>query len=138
MRAFTIAVSETTGVAWFLRRGDIVDVFADLADAPFEEEGRSNGHVAVLLVEGCELAAVGITTEAVSGDERFYQSVTLLVTPEEAQRLTYATSEGKIQLALRGVNDHSDLELGQMRLEDVVHVTNAAESTYREGGNDGG
>ncbi len=71
MRAFTIAVSETTGVAWFLRRGDIVDVFADLADAPFEEEGRSNGHVAVLLVEGCELAAVGITTEAVSGTSDF-------------------------------------------------------------------
>lgn len=133
-RAYTISVDETTGVAWFLRRGDIVDVFADLADAPFAEKTESNGHVSILLVEGCELAAVGTATEAVQEDERFYASVTLLVTPEDAQRLTYAISEGKIHLALRGVNDRSELELGQMRLRDIVPVAEASARAGAEGG----
>jgi pilus assembly protein CpaB len=133
-RAYTISVDETTGVAWFLRRGDIVDVFADLADVPFEEKTESNGHVSLLLVEGCELAAVGTTTEAVKEEERFYASVTLLVTPEDAQRLTYAISEGKIHLALRGINDRSELELGQMRLRDIVPVADASAGSDTEGG----
>ena len=119
MRAITVPVGEVTGVAWFLRKGDIVDVFADMivSEEYTDASGQTNMRdksVTILIADAREIAAVGTslitsTDSAQAGTP--YNSVTLFVTPDEAQQLSYALNKGAITLALRTVSDNSGLEL---------------------------
>jgi pilus assembly protein CpaB len=119
MRAITVPVGEVTGVAWFLRKGDIVDVLADMivseeyTDASGQTTMRDKS-VTLLIADAREIAAVGtslVTSADGSEAGTQYNSVTLFVTPQKAQELSYALNKGTIRLVLRTVSDHSDLEL---------------------------
>jgi pilus assembly protein CpaB len=48
--------------------------------------------------------------------------VTLLVSPDEAESLTLAATEGKIQLALRNMLDIDSVSTRGMRIEGLVNV----------------
>ena len=47
------------------------------------------------------------------------RTVTLAVTPDQAQRLILAEEKGKIRLALRPVEDHSPADVDTVRLSDL-------------------
>jgi pilus assembly protein CpaB len=119
-RAITIPVDETTGVAWSLRKGDSVDVMADLSDYPFEDKFVSNGHAIIIAAADCEILAIGNPLPAKEEERSRYVSVTLSVTPEQALYIGYALAEGKLRLTLRGINDRSTGPDGPIRLQDVV------------------
>jgi pilus assembly protein CpaB len=48
--------------------------------------------------------------------------ITLLVSPEDAQKLTLASQEGKIQLALRNPLDDDQMKVGATRIGDLYKV----------------
>lgn len=90
MRAVTIAINAVTGVAGQLRQGDRVDVLATL------EKQLIGVDLTVTLLQDIEVLAVGTEGEQVQGS-----TVTLAVTPKQAEELTLADEKGRLRLVLR-------------------------------------
>lgn len=100
MRAVSVRVNEVVSVAGFVMPGTRVDVL--LTGAP---TGNSEQQTTTVL-QNVEVLASGHTLERTStGEAQNAAVITLLVTPDDAQRLTLASSEGHIQLALRNPLD---------------------------------
>ena len=102
-RAVTVPVSETSGVAWFLREGDYVDVLGILDNTPGR---RGDGYVTEVYASDCKVLATGSKVAGTDGAGAQYESVTLQATPEQALRITVALTEGSLRLTLRGIGDH--------------------------------
>ena len=103
MRAVSVRVNEVIGVAGYVLPGTRVDVVATA-----EASGQKDPTSKVVLTNMQVLAAgTKMEQDVERGKPVPVSVVTLLVTPEEAERLTLASTEGKIQLALRNPLDKS-------------------------------
>ena len=102
LRAVSVRVNEVIGVAGYVLPGTRVDVVATMS--PTDQRGDTTAKVVLTNVQ---VLAAGTKVERdVEGNKPMQVSVvTLLVNPEEAERLTLASGEGKIQLALRNPLD---------------------------------
>jgi pilus assembly protein CpaB len=101
-RAVSVRVNEVIGVAGYVLPGTWVDVLATLTPT----ENRTDVTSKVVLTDVQVLAAgTKIEQSADGGKPMPVSVVTLLVDPTEAERLTLASTEGKIQLALRNPLD---------------------------------
>jgi pilus assembly protein CpaB len=101
MRAVSVAVNQVIGVAGFVQPGTMVDVIA--VGSP---EGSSNMMLAKTVLENVKVLAAGQqVTQDAQGKPHTVPVVTLLVTPEQADKLTLAATEARIQLALRNTID---------------------------------
>jgi pilus assembly protein CpaB len=102
LRAVSVRVNEVIGVAGYVLPGTHVDVVATVSPTSQQIDMTSK----VILTNVLVLAAGTKIERATDKDKPMPVSVvTLLVNPEEAERLTLAASEGKIQLALRNPLD---------------------------------
>jgi pilus assembly protein CpaB len=100
MRAVSVRVNDVANVAGFALPGMRVDVLATLR--PQGEEGpRTTTVLQNILV----LSAGQQLQPDASGKPSNVPVVTLLVTPEQAETLTLASNEGRIQLVLRNATD---------------------------------
>jgi pilus assembly protein CpaB len=101
-RAMSVRVNEVIGVAGYVLPGTHVDVVATASSSSNGQDMTSK-----VVLSNVEVLAAGTRLEQDSKDSKPMQVtvVTLLVTPEEAERLTLASTEGKIQLALRNPLD---------------------------------
>jgi pilus assembly protein CpaB len=100
MRAVSVRVNEVVSVAGFVTPGTRVDVL--LTGAP----GGSTDQQTTTVLQNVAVLASGHTLERTStGEAQNTAVITLLVTPDDAQRLTLASTEGRIQLALRNPLD---------------------------------
>ena len=100
MRAVSVRVNEVVSVAGFVTPGTRVDVL--LTGTP---NGSSEPQTATVL-QNVAVIASGHTLERTStGEAQNTPVITLLVSPDDAQRLTLASAEGHIQLALRNPLD---------------------------------
>jgi pilus assembly protein CpaB len=101
MRALSVAVNEVVGVAGFVIPGTMVDVLVTGGVA-----GGGGQNITRTILENVRVLAAGQKIEQDrEGKPQTVPVVTLLVTPEDAARLTMASTEGKIQLALRNTVD---------------------------------
>jgi len=111
MRAVSVRVNEVVSVAGFVTPGTRVDVL--LTGTP----GTSSEQQTTTVLQNVAVLASGHTLERSStGEAQTTAVITLLVTPDDAERLTLAQSEGHIQLALRNPLDTK---------QDQVAVANA-------------
>lgn len=102
-RAITVRANDVIGLAGFLRPGDIVDVIGTVQERPGAEL------IAKTVLQRIPVLTVGKEMErSADGKQKTVDTVTLLVTPEEAERLVLVTSEGRIQLVLRSPSDGSE------------------------------
>lgn len=99
MRAITVAVNVVSGVAGFILPNTRVDVLTTI-----NPSGSSQATTKIIL-QNVLVLAVDQTFRKKDEDPVTVKSVTLLVTPEEAETLTLASTEGKLQLALRNSSD---------------------------------
>jgi len=100
MRAVSVRVNDTTSVSGFVQPGTRVDVL--LTGNP---QGSSEQQTTTVL-ENVAVIATGTRLERNSaGEPQSAPVVTLLLSPDDAQRLTLASSQGHIQLALRNPLD---------------------------------
>jgi len=99
MRALSVAVNEVVGVAGFVIPGTMVDVLVTGG-------GHGGENITRTILENVKVLAAGQKIEQDrEGKPQTVPVITLLVTPEDAARLTMASTEGKIQLALRNTVD---------------------------------
>jgi pilus assembly protein CpaB len=104
MRAVSVRVNEVVGVAGYVLPGTRVDVVATAS--PLNQPGDMTSKVVLANVQ---VLTAGTRLEENNKDGKPVQVtvVTLLVTPEQAERLALASNEGKIHLALRNPLDQS-------------------------------
>lgn len=110
MRAVSVRVNDTTSVAGFVQPGTRVDVL--LTGNP----GGSNEQQTTTILENVAVVATGQKMERTNtGDSRATAVITLLLSPDDAQKLTLATNQGHIQLVLRSPLDTKEEELAATR-----------------------
>ncbi len=103
MRAVSVPVNDVVSVAGFVQPGTMVDVLVT--------GGAAGGSNTRTILENVRVLAAGQRIEQDSdGQPQTSSVVTLLVTPEDAGKLTMASTEGRIQLALRNVIDTGKVE----------------------------
>jgi pilus assembly protein CpaB len=102
MRALSVRVNDVIGVAGYVLPGTRVDVLVTVSPSD-----QHNDVTSKLILPNVQVLAAGTKIERdVEKDKPISVSVvTLLVDPDQAERLTLASTEGKIQLALRNPMD---------------------------------
>ncbi len=100
MRAVSVRVNDVVSVAGFVIPGTHVDVM--LTGNP----GGGGEQQTTTVLENVAVIATGHTLERnASGEPQQAPVITLLVSPDDAQKLALASSEGRIQLSLRNPLD---------------------------------
>lgn len=117
MRAISVAVNEVIGVAGFVTPGTSVDVLVTGQIPGATQSGAQ--YVTRTILENIRVLAAGQQIQQdKDGKPQTVPVVTLLVNPKDAGTLAMASTEGKIQLALRNTID--------ARTPDPVPVLQAA------------
>ncbi len=102
MRAISLHADETTGVSGFISPNSHVDVLVT-----YPAEGGA-GFVSAMVLQNARVLAIGQKDDAMKeAKSSALSTVTLLVTPQDAAKVTTAVSLGKILLALRNGADRS-------------------------------
>ena len=102
MRAVSVKVNEVIGVAGYVLPGTRVDVVATISPTQLPQDSTSK-----VILTNVQVLAAGTKIERDTEKNKpiAVTVVTLLVDPGDAERLTLAATEGKIQLALRNPLD---------------------------------
>jgi pilus assembly protein CpaB len=119
-RALSVRVNEVIGVAGYVLPGTHVDVLTTA-----NPSSRAEDVTTKVVLSNVEVLTAGTRMEQDTNDGKPIQVsvVTLLVTPEQAERLTLASTEGKIQLALRNPMDTASPETPGIRTGGLMGMT---------------
>jgi pilus assembly protein CpaB len=107
-RAMTVAVNEVVGVSGFIMPGTLVDIVVVITPPAGNAQ---EGVVSKIVLQNIKVLASGQNIDKPKNDrevERSIRAVTLQVTPEQAEKLALASSEGKLQLVMRNSVDQAD------------------------------
>jgi pilus assembly protein CpaB len=124
MRAVSVRVDEVIQVAGFVTPGTLVDVLVTLtAEGPAQTR---------TILQNIQALAAGQTiARDIEGKPQTVGVITLLVTPEQAERLTLGASEGRIQLALRNSMDGREVGTPGARVASLVGAAAPSASSVR-------
>lgn len=100
-RAIAVAVTETSGTGFYIRKSDRVDIIAMVMMDKLVEDKIERVEKSVLLLQDVEVLQAGPAVKADSNSG--YTSITVAVTPEEAVKLFYVQTAGKLTAVLRPV-----------------------------------
>ncbi|MRR53655.1 MAG: Flp pilus assembly protein CpaB [Deltaproteobacteria bacterium] len=104
-RAVTVAVNEVAGVAGFITPGNKVDV---VLTTPLP--GNPNETISKIVLQNVPVLATGqIAQEQKDGKPIVVPTVTLDLTPEDAENLVLAANKGPLQLLLRNYSDSAEV-----------------------------
>jgi len=105
-RAMAVKVDKVIGVSGFVHPGNRVDVLVSLQRAD-----RKDNPITKIVLQNIPVLAAGTEMEQKDRNEKPVQVdvITLELSPEEAEKLALATTEGKIQLALRNYNSSEEV-----------------------------
>jgi pilus assembly protein CpaB len=112
MRAVSVRVNEVVSVAGFVQPGTRVDVL--LTGNP----GGANEPQTTTVLENVAVLATGQRLERnAAGEASSAPVITLLVSPDDAQKLTLAGNQGRIQLTLRNPVDTKQEDLSSVKAD---------------------
>ena len=102
MRAVSVPVDEVSDVAGFVLPHTRVDVLV----ATQEGSGGGDKAFSKVILQNVEVLAVAQEVEQKKDEPQIVKVVTLLVTPQESERLALASHSGTLRLAMRNYNDN--------------------------------
>lgn len=114
-RAITIPVNNTTALNGLIYINDHVDVLVTF-NSPDEEKKP----VTSTIIQNVPVLAVNknLNYGAASKDEP--ETITLMVTPEEAQQIALSIQQGSIQLVLRSLEDENILPVSSGEMKHLI------------------
>ncbi len=119
MRAIAVRVDDVVGVAGFIHPDDRVDVIVTLHPAkPVDSESMSK-----VILQNVKVLAVGKELEVTDrnrGASSPATVATLLVNPEESEKLALSTVEGRLMLTLRSWTDNQAVITGGMNASTLM------------------
>ncbi|HUY29125.1 MAG TPA: Flp pilus assembly protein CpaB [Candidatus Binataceae bacterium] len=101
MRAVSVPVDEVSDIAGFVLPHTRVDVLVALSGSD-----ANNKALAKIVLQNVEVLAVAQEVEMKKDTPEVVKVVTLLVSPQEAERLALASREGSLRLAMRNYSDN--------------------------------
>lgn len=107
-RAMTVKVDDAAGISGFIQPGTLVDVVVTIDP----EANTRQDPISKIVLQNIKVLASGQNIDKPE-DEREAKSVkavTLQVTPEQAEKLALAATEGKLQLVMRSQIDQGNEE----------------------------
>ncbi len=102
-RAITVAVDQVTGVSGFILPDSHVDVIVTVDPPGGSKRSRT-------ILQNMRVLAVGQIIDQQEGKPVTVPTVTLSVTPDEAERMAMASTEGRLQLVLRKFGDQDKVK----------------------------
>ncbi len=99
-RAVSVHINERIAVAYLLRPGDSVDVVVSYESTTGQGEPQS-----IIMLQNIQVLAVGQEVRHGAPAPAEAKTLTLAVSPEQAERLVWAEDYGSIRLLLRPVTD---------------------------------
>jgi pilus assembly protein CpaB len=115
MRATAVRSNEVVGVAGFLYPGSHVDVLATYSPP------GSSGPITQTVLQNVEVLTAGQTIEPdPQGKPQQVNVVTLLLNPEDSQKLLLTSSQATIQFVLRGGIDQTKTEINPTRMDQLI------------------
>lgn len=113
MRAVSVRVNDVIGVAGFVLPGSRVDIL--VTGSP--PGGAGDNRMTTTVLQNILVISAGTKIQAdARGQAENVPVVTMLVTPEQAEMLTLAANEGRIQLVLRNPTDNKTQKPGGIRV----------------------
>src|SRR5215472_15438575 len=109
-RAMTVKVDDVVGVSGFILPGALVDIVVVIK--PPKNTGQED-MISKIVLQNIKVLASGQNIDKPKNDrdvERTPKAVTLQVTPEQAEKLALASSEGRLQLVMRNSIDQTDAD----------------------------
>jgi pilus assembly protein CpaB len=101
MRGMSVKVDQVTGVSGFITPNSRVDVLVSgRPTGSGNQDQRSK-----MILQNVRVLATGMVIEQVDEKPKEVPTVTLLVTPDEAEKLTLASRQQAVSLALRNYSD---------------------------------
>jgi pilus assembly protein CpaB len=131
MRATAVRSNEIVGVAGFLYPGSHVDVLATYA-----LPGVAGGTLTQTVLQDVEVLTAGQTIEPdPQGKPEQVNVVTLLLSPEDSQKLQLISTQGTIQFVLRNGTDKTSVDLHPSHMEQLIATAKppVAAATKRTG-----
>jgi pilus assembly protein CpaB len=104
-RAMTVKVDEIVGISGFVQPGSYVDIVAVVT--PIQ---GSQGPISKIVLQNIKVLASGprIDSPENQREPQSVSAVTVLVTPEQAEKLVLAGAESRLQLVMRNYSDQED------------------------------
>ncbi|HEY6121864.1 MAG TPA: Flp pilus assembly protein CpaB [Pyrinomonadaceae bacterium] len=105
-RAMTVKVDDVVGISGFIMPGTLVDVVVVIDPG----DRGSQDPISKIVLQNIKVLANGqnIDKPESSREANSVKAVTLQVTPEQAEKLALASTEGKLQLVMRNSIDQGD------------------------------
>ena len=126
-RAMAVRVDEIIGVSGFLVPDDRVDVIITTAPA-----GGQADRVSKIVLQNMRVLSVAQNVEQKDGGKpQLARSITLEVTPEESEKLSLASQEGQVILALRAIGDDSVAQTRGSNKRDLLAISAPAKGGAR-------
>jgi pilus assembly protein CpaB len=121
-RALAVKVDEIIGVSGFIVPDDRVDVI--VTTNPPGNNTQDN-KVSKIVLQNKRVLSVAQNVEQKDGKPQVARSITLEVSPAEAEKLSLATQEGHIVLALRATGDDAEAKTPGTNKRDLLAVAAA-------------
>ncbi len=129
-RAMAVRVDEIIGVSGFLLPDDRVDVIVT-TDPP---TGNQNDRISKIVLQNMRVLSVAQNVEQPKDAKaQLARSITIEVTPEEAEKLSIASQEGQIILALRALGDNSVAQTRGSNKRDLLAIAAPARAPVKAG-----
>lgn len=125
MRAITIPVDETSGLAYMITPGNNVDIIGEFVSTETSADGSTSSkksYTTMVLENVAVLAVDNVFSEngKADSDAPAYTTLTLQVTPKQAMILSTAQFEGQIRAILRSPVDDEVTNQPSLTLGDVM------------------
>ena len=106
-RAMTVKVDDAAGISGFIMPGSLVDVVVTIDP---REGAAQQDPVSKIVLQSIKVLANGQNIDKPENEREAnsVKAVTLQVTPEQAEKLALAATEGKLQLVMRNQIDQGD------------------------------
>jgi len=128
-RALAVRVDEIIGVSGFIVPDDRVDVILTTTPLGANQDAK----ISKIVLQNKRVLSVAQSTEQKDGKPQLARSITLEVSPEEAEKLSLASQEGQIVLALRGLGDDSETRTIGSNKRDLLSLAAASQKTAAKG-----
>ena len=123
-RAMTVKVDDAAGISGFIMPGSLVDVVVTIDP---REGGGHQDPISKIVLQNIKVLANGQNIDKPENEREAnsVKAVTLQVTPEQAEKLALASTEGKLQLVMRNQVDQGDEQTPGVNKRNLLGGENA-------------
>jgi pilus assembly protein CpaB len=126
-RASSFRINDVSGIAGLIQPNSRVDILVVM------NSGGEKGSLAKIAMENMRILAIGAVPQRAEDGRAINASVaTVEVTPEEAEKLALITTQGSIQLVLRGYGDPDSAKTKGATTAQIVAGLNKATTVVTE------